>query len=106
MQTVASRSSFAPSTKALQPKKVAAKFATRQVVKAAAAGADVPDMGKRNTMNLLLLGAVGAPASALAGGFVYFLVPPSAGGAGGGVVAKDKIGNDVRLLTSCIDCRL
>merc|ERR1712113_216774 len=53
-------------------------------------------MGKRNTMNLLLLGAVGAPASALAGGFVYFLVPPSAGGAGGGVVAKDKVGNDVK----------
>eukprot|EP00958_Prasinococcus_capsulatus_P013618 scaffold1409_cov290-Prasinococcus_capsulatus_cf.AAC.1 len=53
-------------------------------------------MGKRQTMNLLLLGAVGVPAASLAGGFLYFLVPPSSGGAGGGVVAKDKVGNDVK----------
>ena len=46
-------------------------------VRAAAAAGDVPDMGKRSLMNALLLGAIGAPTAALAGGFAYFFVPPS-----------------------------
>lgn len=51
--------------------------AARMVTRAAAVSGDVPDMGKRQLMNALLLGAVGAPVTALAGGFAYFFVPPS-----------------------------
>lgn len=51
--------------------------ATRVVTRAAAVSGEVPDMGKRQLMNALLLGAVGAPVAALAGGFAYFFVPPS-----------------------------
>nr|QFB70700.1 chloroplast cytochrome b6-f complex iron-sulfur subunit [Chlorella ohadii] len=69
------------------------------VVRAAAASAEVPDMGKRQLMNLLLLGAVGAPAVGLAGPYALFFVPPSAGGGAGGTVAKDALGNDVKATT-------
>ena len=48
----------------------------RPCVASAAAAGNVPDMGKRNTMNLLLLGAIGLPGLPLAGGFAYFFVPP------------------------------
>ena len=51
----------------------------RPCVASAAAAGDVPDMGKRNTMNLLLLGAIGLPGLPLAGGFAYFFVPPRCG---------------------------
>ena len=37
------------------------------------AASEVPDMGKRNTMNLLLLGAIGLPGLPLAGGFATFV---------------------------------
>jgi hypothetical protein len=47
----------------------------RLVTRASAIAGEVPDMNKRNIMNLLLLGAVGAPAVALAGPFAYFFVP-------------------------------
>ena len=33
-------------------------------------------MGKRNVMNLLLVGAIGLPATSLIGGYAYFFVPP------------------------------
>ena len=42
---------------------------------AAGAPAMVPDMAKRNTMNLLLLGAVGAPAATMAGSYLFFFFP-------------------------------
>ncbi|KAJ1700752.1 hypothetical protein LUZ63_000531 [Rhynchospora breviuscula] len=58
---------------------------------------DVPDMEKRQLMNLLLLGAISLPTVAMLGPYTYFFVPPSTGGSGGGLVAKDKIGNDVIL---------
>jgi cytochrome b6-f complex iron-sulfur subunit len=69
----------------------------RRVAATVASGAPayVPDMGRRNTVNLLLLGAVGLPGSLLAGGYAYFFVPPGSGGTGGGVTAKDALGNDV-----------
>lgn len=64
------------------------------VTMAAAAG-DVPDLAKRRTMNILLFGA----ASSVAGSCLYplamFFVPKSSGGVGGGVSAKDALGNDV-----------
>ena len=52
-----------------------AKSVNRNVVAAAVSG-EVPDMGKRNVMNLLLVGAIGLPATSLGGGFAYFFVPP------------------------------
>lgn len=65
-------------------------------VRAAAAGGYVPDMGRRNTMNLLLVGAAGLPAASMAGAFAYFFVPQSSGGGGGLLAAKDALGNDVK----------
>lgn len=56
---------------------------------------DVPDLGRRQFMNLLTLGA----ASGAVGGMLYpvirYFIPPSSGGAGGGVAAKDELGNNV-----------
>eukprot|EP00184_Porphyridium_aerugineum_P006253 CAMPEP_0184701782 /NCGR_PEP_ID=MMETSP0313-20130426/21640_1 /TAXON_ID=2792 /ORGANISM="Porphyridium aerugineum, Strain SAG 1380-2" /LENGTH=56 /DNA_ID=CAMNT_0027162005 /DNA_START=34 /DNA_END=200 /DNA_ORIENTATION=- len=53
----------------------------------AVAGDDamVPDMEKRNTMNLMLAGAVAVPATGMAGVYAGFLVPPKVGGEGGAV---------------------
>lgn len=55
----------------------------------------VPDMDRRVAMNLILAGAVGVNVLGLAIPYLAFFVPPGAGGAGGGVIAKDAIGNDV-----------
>ena len=54
----------------------APKATSRSVVRASGAVGEVPDMGKRNVMNLLLVGAIGLPATSLVGGFAYFFVPP------------------------------
>jgi len=80
----------------LNKKAATAPKAVARTVKAAAASGEVPDMGKRNVMNLLLVGAIGLPATSLVGGYAYFFVPPSAGGGGAGQAAKDKNGNDVK----------
>lgn len=56
---------------------------------------NVPNMQKRQVMNLLLLGALSLPTAAMLGPYASFFVPPSSGGAGGGLVAKDKLGKDV-----------
>jgi len=74
----------------------APKATSRSVVRASGAVGEVPDMGKRNVMNLLLVGAIGLPATSLVGGFAYFFVPPGGGGGGGGQAAKDAQGNDVK----------
>ncbi|KAK8564068.1 hypothetical protein V6N13_005721 [Hibiscus sabdariffa] len=55
----------------------------------------VPDMGKRQLMNLLLLGAISLPTGFMLVPYAAFFVPPGGGGAGGGTVAKDAIGNDI-----------
>jgi len=65
-------------------------------VRAAAAGGYVPDMNRRNIMNLLLVGAAGLPAASMAGAFAYFFVPKSSGGGAGLLSAKDALGNDVK----------
>jgi len=74
---------------------VAPKAAARLNTVASGAVGEVPDMGKRNVMNLLLVGAIGLPATSLVGGYAYFFVPPSTGG-GGGSVAKDANGNEIK----------
>ncbi|CAM6077190.1 unnamed protein product [Sphagnum tenellum] len=73
----------------------AAAAAAATVCQAAVAADRVPDMGKRNLMNLLLLGAISLPSAGLIGPYLYFFVPPSTGGEGAGVVAKDALGNDI-----------
>lgn len=55
----------------------------------------VPDMGKRQLMNLLLLGAISLPSAGMLLPYASFFVPPGTGGAGGGIVAKDALRNDV-----------
>ena len=60
----------------LNKKAAPAPKAVARTVKAAAASGEVPDMGKRNVMNLLLVGAIGLPATSLVGGCAYFFVPP------------------------------
>jgi cytochrome b6-f complex iron-sulfur subunit len=76
---------------------VARKGGVKVVAQAAVAPARVPDMGKRNLMNLLLLGALSLPTAGLVGPYLYFLVPPGSGGGGLGVTAKDALGNDVTM---------
>jgi cytochrome b6-f complex iron-sulfur subunit len=56
---------------------------------------DVPDMGRRQFMNFLTFGAI--TGTALGGLYpvIRFFVPASSGGTGGGLVAKDALGNDI-----------
>merc|ERR1719191_1280738 len=56
---------------------------------------EVPDMEKRNTMNLLLVGAASLPIGGLGIPYIAFFVPNLGGGGGGGTVAKDALGNAV-----------
>ncbi|HEY9624750.1 MAG TPA: cytochrome b6-f complex iron-sulfur subunit [Crinalium sp.] len=56
---------------------------------------DVPDMGRRQFMNLLTFGAVTGTALGALYPVVKYFIPASSGGAGGGVIAKDALGKDV-----------
>lgn len=57
--------------------------------------ADVPDMGRRQFMNLLAFGTITGTALGALYPVVKFFIPPSSGGGGGGVTAKDALGNDI-----------
>ncbi len=57
--------------------------------------ADVPDLGRRQFMNLLTFGAASGVALGMLYPIVKYFIPPSSGGAGGGVTAKDALGNDI-----------
>lgn len=56
---------------------------------------DVPNMGRRQFMNLLTFGAVTGTALGALYPIVRYFTPASSGGAGGGVTAKDALGKDV-----------
>jgi cytochrome b6-f complex iron-sulfur subunit len=56
---------------------------------------DVPDLGRRQFMNLLTFGAATGTALGMLYPVVKYFIPPSSGGAGGGVTAKNELGNDV-----------
>ncbi|MCC5635963.1 cytochrome b6-f complex iron-sulfur subunit [Nostoc sp. CHAB 5844] len=56
---------------------------------------DVPDMGRRQFMNLLTFGTVTGVALGALYPVVNYFIPPATGGAGGGTTAKDSLGNDV-----------
>ena len=57
--------------------------------------ADVPDMGRRQFMNLLTFGAVTGTALGALYPVVKYFIPPSVGAVGGGVTAKDALGSDI-----------
>ena len=82
----------APTTSVLSQSRIQAPA----VQMSAAADDFVPDMQRRTIMNLVLLGGAALPVGWLGGGFVYFFVPPGSGGAGGGLQAKDALGNSVK----------
>jgi len=56
---------------------------------------DVPTMGRRQFMNLLVGGAAGVTVLGALYPVVQYFVPPSSGAAGGGTTAKDALGNDL-----------
>lgn len=57
--------------------------------------ADVPDIGRRQFMNLLTFGTVTGVALGALYPFVSYFIPTASGGSGGGTTAKDELGNDV-----------
>ncbi|NCO73955.1 MAG: cytochrome b6-f complex iron-sulfur subunit [Cyanobacteria bacterium] len=56
---------------------------------------DVPDMGRRQFMNLLTFGTITGVAAGALYPVVSYFIPKSSGGVGGGLTAKDKLGNDI-----------
>ena len=56
---------------------------------------DVPGMGRRQFMNLLMFGAATGVALGALYPVVSYFIPPKPGGSGGGTTAKDALGNDV-----------
>lgn len=56
---------------------------------------DVPSMGRRQFMNLLTFGTITGTALGALYPVVKYFIPPSSGGSGGGVTAKDALGNDI-----------
>ncbi|MDX2212436.1 MAG: cytochrome b6-f complex iron-sulfur subunit [Oculatellaceae cyanobacterium bins.114] len=56
---------------------------------------DVPDLGRRQFMNVLLLGAGATTVLGALYPVVKYFIPPSSGATGGGVVAKDALGKDI-----------
>jgi cytochrome b6-f complex iron-sulfur subunit len=62
---------------------------------ASAVAGEVPDMDKRNTMNLILVGSAALPVAGLGLPYAAFFIPKTGGGSGGGQVAKDALGAEV-----------
>ncbi|NJL52689.1 MAG: cytochrome b6-f complex iron-sulfur subunit [Hydrococcus sp. SU_1_0] len=56
---------------------------------------DVPDLGRRQFMNLLTFGSITGVALGALYPVVKYFIPPSTGGGTGGVNAKDALGNDI-----------
>ncbi len=56
---------------------------------------DVPSMGRRQFMNVLMFGSEALVALGALYPVVKYFIPPSAGGSTGGVTAKDALGNDI-----------
>lgn len=62
----------------------------------ASGSADVPGMGRRQFMNFLTFGSVTGVALGALYPVVKYFLPPSSGGTGGGLTAKDALGNDIK----------
>ena len=57
---------------------------------------DVPDLGRRQFMNLLTFGTITGTVLGASYPIIKYFIPPSSGGGGGGVTAKDALGNNVK----------
>jgi len=62
-----------------------------------AADGFVPDAGRRGLMNAFLLGSIAGPVLVLPAVLISYLTPAKAGGGGGGTLAKDALGNEVKV---------
>jgi len=62
-----------------------------------AADGFVPDAGRRGLMNAFLLGSIAGPVLVLPAVLISYLTPAKAGGGGGGTIAKDALGNEVKI---------
>jgi cytochrome b6-f complex iron-sulfur subunit len=76
-----------------------AKMGARSLVSTNMAAAEelYIDEDRRFLMNLILLGSSAVTVGAFGIPFIAFFVPPGSGGDGGGVSAKDALGNDIFL---------
>lgn len=59
----------------------------------------MPDLGRRQFMNLLTFGTITGTALGALYPVVKYFIPPSSGAGGSGVTAKDALGNDVVVST-------
>lgn len=57
---------------------------------------DVPDLSRRQFMNLLTFGTITGTALGALYPIIKYFVPPGSGGGGGGVIAKDAAGLNVK----------
>jgi len=57
---------------------------------------EVPSMGRRQFMSLLTAGSAGVVVLGALYPIVNYFIPPKKGGSGGGVSAKDSLGNDIK----------
>ena len=62
---------------------------------AAAEGEFYIDQNRRNLMNLILVGSAAVTVGGLAVPYILFFLPPSSGNGGGGVPAKNALGDDL-----------
>ena len=53
------------------------------------------DQNRRNLMNLILVGSAAVTVGGLAVPYILFFLPPSAGGGGAGIPAKNALGDDL-----------
>lgn len=63
----------------------------------AASNADVPDLGRRQFMNLLTFGTITGTVLGASYPIIKYFIPPSSGSSGGGVTAKDALGDNVKV---------
>jgi cytochrome b6-f complex iron-sulfur subunit len=57
---------------------------------------EVPSMARRQFMNLLVGGSASVTVLGALYPVVQYFIPPSKGGKGGGLAAKDALGNDIK----------
>ncbi len=58
---------------------------------------DVPDLGRRQFMNLLTFGTITGTVLGASYPIIKYFIPPSSGATGGGITAKDALGKDVKV---------
>ncbi|OEU17742.1 rieske iron-sulfur protein of cytochrome B6/F complex [Fragilariopsis cylindrus CCMP1102] len=83
------------STVAFAPSKIASSRTAVSRMNMAASEELYIDEERRFLMNLILLGSAGITVGAIAIPYIAFFVPPGSGGDGGGVSAKNALGDDL-----------